>query len=84
PETTHRTILTAIAAALPVLCWIILIGHPLAAALGFLVSTAVTGQIRDQHQRHKASASQRTSSELEEPPTANADDAEPAPIPQPS
>lgn len=54
PENRQRTLLTAVAAAVPVLAWIILIGSPLAAALGFLIATAVVGPLRDAWQKAAA------------------------------
>jgi hypothetical protein len=43
-----RTILAATAAAVPVLGWIMWIGHPLATSLGFISATIAAGQLRDQ------------------------------------
>lgn len=58
-ENKARTIITASAAAAPVLVWIVVMGHPTAAAVAFLATTFVAGQCRDQ--QVKASA-RRTAS----------------------
>jgi hypothetical protein len=58
-ENKTRTIVTASAAAAPVLAWIVFIGHPIAAAVAFLATTFVAGQFRDQQVK---SFARRTSS----------------------
>ena len=50
-ENKARTIVTAAAAATPVLGWVLCLGHPLAASLGFLVGTIVLGELRDRMQK---------------------------------
>jgi hypothetical protein len=49
-ENRTRTIVAAVSAAVPVLAWIIWIGHPLATSLGFIAATFALGQLRDQSQ----------------------------------
>jgi hypothetical protein len=56
-ENKVRTLLTAGAAAVPVLAWVFWFGHPLATPLGFVAGTVVAGQFRDS--RHEL-ASRRT------------------------
>ena len=43
-----RVVLTGVAAAVPVLGWILWLGHPLATGLAFVLGTLVAGQLRDQ------------------------------------
>jgi hypothetical protein len=49
-ENKTRTIIAAVSAAVPVLAWIIWIGHPLATSLGFIAATLALGQLRNQSQ----------------------------------
>jgi hypothetical protein len=49
-----RAVLTAVAAAVPVLGWILWLGHPLAAGLAFVVGTLIAGQLRDRARGHSA------------------------------
>lgn len=46
-ENKRRTVTAAVAAAVPVLAWIVWIGHPLATSLGFVVATLALGHLRD-------------------------------------
>jgi uncharacterized membrane protein YidH (DUF202 family) len=46
-ENKRRTITAAVAAVVPVLAWIVSIGHPLATSLGFIAATLALGQLRD-------------------------------------
>lgn len=50
-ENKTRTILTAVAAAVPVGGWILWLGHPLATGLPFIIGTVVVGQLRDRTRR---------------------------------
>ncbi|MBR7826242.1 hypothetical protein KDK95_08015 [Actinospica sp. MGRD01-02] len=59
----NRTILAATAAAIPVLGWILWIGHPLATSLGFIGATIAAGLLRDQ--LHAASARRTAASDTD-------------------